>query len=292
MGDLYIKQMLIRFFCILFFSSVAVASQITHYKSIFMAFNDGQGQLHIALRSFEKDGHAEYLIVSADTLETDVKLAADIDPFFPKKLPADCVAQSRFMRLISSGELRHSVSNKGLFLTVDLCPSQKPFVREVITQLPRSKEPIPIAIAVTGTWLSQHAEDLEWLKRQVSEGRVLVTWVNHSLTHPVKPDFMRSPGIVLEDEVLKNEQKMLEVGVVPSVFFRFPGLISSDTLMNKLRDLHLIALGSDAWLAKGEIPKKGSIVLVHGNGNEPKGILFLMTRYMRQADHWRALNEI
>lgn len=287
--------MIFRSVCVIsiFFCGISFASQISSYKPIFIPFNDANGQLHIALRSFEQDGHPEYLIVSPDTLETEVKMTTEIDPFLSKKVSEKRVSQSRFMRLISSGEIRHSGSEgDGLFLTVDLCPSKKPFVREVITQLPSSKKPIPIAIAVTGVWLSQHAEDLAWFKRQVSEGRVLVTWVNHSLTHPVKPDFMRSPGIVLEDEVLKNEQQMLASGIVPSVFFRFPGLISSDILRGKLHDLHLIALGSDAWLAKGEVPKNGSVVLVHGNGNEPRGISLLMTRYLHKVDRWLELNKI
>jgi len=34
----------------------------------------------------------------------------------------------------------------------------------------------------------------------------------------------------------------------------------------------LIPVGSNAWLAKGEEPKDGSIILVHGNSNEHSGI--------------------
>jgi hypothetical protein len=34
----------------------------------------------------------------------------------------------------------------------------------------------------------------------------------------------------------------------------------------------LIPVGSDAWLAKKQKPESGSIVLIHGNGNEPLGI--------------------
>lgn len=34
----------------------------------------------------------------------------------------------------------------------------------------------------------------------------------------------------------------------------------------------LIVIGSDAWLAKGEQSHAGSLVLIHGNGNEPLGV--------------------
>jgi hypothetical protein len=33
-----------------------------------------------------------------------------------------------------------------------------------------------------------------------------------------------------------------------------------------------VPVGSDAWLAKGQRPTEGSIVLVHGNGTEPIGV--------------------
>jgi len=47
-------------------------------------------------------------------------------------------------------------------------------------------------------------------------------------------------------------------------------------VLEKLQQLSLIPIGSDAWLAKGEQPRPGSFVLVHGNGNEPAGIARVM----------------
>ena len=72
--------------------------------------------------------------------------------------------------------------------------------------------------------------------------------------------------------MLDTEKKMLEAGLVPSVFFRFPGLISNPDIFYKITGYGLIPVGSDAWLGKDQWPKKGSIVLVHANGNEPIGI--------------------
>jgi hypothetical protein len=69
---------------------------------------------------------------------------------------------------------------------------------------------------------------------------------------------------------------MIGKGLPPSVFFRFPGLVADEKLIKLLAKLSLIPLGADAWLAKGEEPRKGSIILVHGNGNEPPGIARLM----------------
>ena len=56
------------------------------------------------------------------------------------------------------------------------------------------------------------------------------------------------------------------------VFFRFPGLVSSSPLMQAVAAHHLISLGADAWLALGQTARDGSIILVHPNGNEPRGL--------------------
>ena len=65
---------------------------------------------------------------------------------------------------------------------------------------------------------------------------------------------------------------MIEHGLLPSVFFRFPGLVSDESVFERVISKGLIPTGSDAWLAKGQVPKAGSIVLIHGNGNEPAGV--------------------
>ena len=65
---------------------------------------------------------------------------------------------------------------------------------------------------------------------------------------------------------------MIDNGLCPSVFFRFPGLVSDQELVRRVIGYGLITVGSDAWLAKNQAASQGSIVLVHGNGNEPIGI--------------------
>ena len=79
-------------------------------------------------------------------------------------------------------------------------------------------------------------------------------------------------GVDPEAEILDTERLLIANGETPSLFFRFPGLVSSDPLMQAVSRFHLVTLGADAWLAKGQQPEKGSIVLVHPNGNEPKGL--------------------
>ena len=73
------------------------------------------------------------------------------------------------------------------------------------------------------------------------------------------------------------------------MFFRFPGLVSSDPLMQAVSQFHLITLGADAWLALGQKPGHGSIVLVHPNGNEPRDWRFSPPT-SRMARSWARLS--
>jgi hypothetical protein len=105
--------------------------------------------------------------------------------------------------------------------------------------------------------------------------------VNHSNSHPYiietppENNFLLLPQVNFENEVLKTEIKLIERNLMPSVFFRFPGLISHEKLVTELSSKYgLITLGADSWLANGVKPnaKGDSILLVHGNGNEPLGL--------------------
>jgi hypothetical protein len=96
--------------------------------------------------------------------------------------------------------------------------------------------------------------------------------------------------------VLDTEAAMLEAGLAPSVFFRFPGLVSRPDVFETVVALGLVPLGSDAWLAKSRRPPtEGSVVLVHANGNEPTGVrrfleLLRSERERIRAGSWQLLD--
>ncbi len=173
-------------------------------------------------------------------------------------------------------------NQKGIDLTIDLCPSIRPLDRVVFTDLIHEvgqvEKPVPIAISITGRWMNMHPDDLNWLKEMDKSDELNIVWVNHSYNHftekgvPLKMNFMLAPGTDINTEVLNTEIAMLERNITPSVFFRFPGLVSDQQIYSKIVNLGLIPIGSDAWLAKGQWPVPGSIVLIHANGNEPIGV--------------------
>jgi peptidoglycan/xylan/chitin deacetylase (PgdA/CDA1 family) len=165
---------------------------------------------------------------------------------------------------------------------VDLCPSAKPLDRNLFTDLINNfgneEKPVPIAVSITGIWMERHQSDLDWLKFLVDKKEISITWINHSYNHntsknlPLKENFLLAKGTDLNYEVLETEIKMIKEGLHPSVFFRFPGLVSDKIIFKRINDFGLIPIGSDAWLGKNQWPKNGSIILLHANGNEPIGI--------------------
>ena len=245
----------------------------------------------VAIRSFEQGGKPWLLAVNPSTLATSVVPGPAapsttwlaLEAKYPKSpwLRARLDADQHAANLQDAG-LTHLLPNEaGVVLTVDLCPSTRKFdlrlIQRLLAVLEPKEKPIPIAFALSGVWSQEHPDELQ--KLMAMDGTDLtITWMNHSMHHryspsaPLVKNFMLEPGTNVAQEVIDTEVLMLESGLTPSVFFRFPGLVSEPTLITFVTELGLIPVGSDAWLAKGEHAKSGSIVLVHGNGNEPRGV--------------------
>ncbi len=170
----------------------------------------------------------------------------------------------------------------GITLTADLCPSHRPLDRRIFTDIfeefKKVEKPVPVALSVTGIWMRNHQVDLNWLKDMQAHQQIYITWINHSFNHrvsakaPLTQNFLLEKGTDIYYEVTETEKAMLKNGLLPSCFFRFPGLVSDEKLVTAITNFGLIPIGTDAWLAKGQQPQNGSIVLIHGNGNEPIGV--------------------
>jgi hypothetical protein len=284
-------------------SPLPASASLSDYQAIFLPFRSDDGTLLAAVRKYRR-GDQSYLLILDPQRFTLAERPEDLlvpgqgdpeaeaawrrTPFFH--------ALSRYTSSpfpLQNGGLRraeHPVP--GFFLTADLCPSRKPLDRDFISgtlALPL-RRPIPLAFMVSGHWLQRHQADFAWLKTLAESGQLAITWVNHSFSHPYGPqaplerNFLLARKTDFHQEVLMLEQLLIEQGVFPSPFFRFPGLVSDGELMESLRGLSLIPIGSDAWLAKGETPSQGSIILVHGNGNEPLGIRLLSSFYDRHRE--------
>ncbi len=264
------------------------------YYRVYYGWAHNPPQDWLILRRFENNGRDYLLLINPQTLQSKVDESSfyQIKPMtlaetrtFFKSTPyekAISTSEKQSVNIQDAGIERGMPTETGISLTADLCPSHKPLDRRIftdmITEFKKVEKPVPIALSVSGLWMLKHVTDIEWLKKLRDSGEIRVTWVNHSYNHrvsataPLKENFLLEPGTDMNVEVLSTEKLMLKNGLVPSCFFRFPGLVSDQQLVYKVTDYGLIPIGSDAWLAKGQQAQDGSIVLIHGNGNEPVGV--------------------
>jgi hypothetical protein len=175
-----------------------------------------------------------------------------------------------------------------IYLTIDLCPNKNGLFEEALfvelIELSKKKQvPININIAITALWIKQHPQELEKLLQWEKQQYFNITLINHSYHHYYNSsldnenNFMLNKKFNPKEKIIENYNFMISKNLQPSRFFRFPGLISSDKLINIVKELNLISLGAETWLTKtnGKF-KGGDIILIHGNGGEALGVkLFL-----------------
>lgn len=288
---------LLFFFILTFISTCGHKTEIENYqpcsKICFSPDNDNS-ESFFAIREYRDRGNDNLLAVQPDTLQTYILKASQIRcdelPFneMRKKYGSTnyvkmlTYAEKNSGPLQNAGITRFSKAKTSVYFTADLCPSKLPMDRKLFTaiieEFSKNGKPVPIGLAVTGLWMEKHIEEIIWLKSLEQKFLLTITWINHSYNHyynkklPLENNFLLRDSTDIQTEVLKTEKKMLELGLTPSVFFRFPGLVSNRNLFFKITGYGLIPIGSDAWLAKNQKPNKGSIILLHANGNEPAGI--------------------
>jgi hypothetical protein len=285
---------------------LATNKLITNYRiTPLISAYDEQDKLLLVIRQYDMDNQAYSLVVDPENFITSQKAAASLSyrPLdksknnskqqiegtkFSKTLKdfyqilgnPPTTEESMALSKADMAGLKRALSDiNGVFLTVDMCPSaryfEKAFFENLIKLAEKDNKSIPVAISMTGLWMIKHDEELAWL---VQQPQLSITWINHSFNHLYYRDvgyeenFLNLQGTNVMDEILTLEQELLKKGLTPSVFFRFPGLVSDHNLLSQVLKAHLIPISSEAWLAKGEQPTAGSIILVHGNSNEPIGI--------------------
>jgi len=312
--------------CILLPCSIAFADEITPIPltsyQVYMGVADSSvlpplfPRKLAVLRTFFYAEAPHFLAVDPQTMQTEIHPLSGWHVVSLNDIPVDSFwretpygralyfAHSTDDSLHDAG-LEHVNNNSGIVLTIDLCPSLKPLDRRLILRLISSlsslKGPVPMSFSITGVWMREHPADLTWLQELEDSGKVDITWINHTDRHryikgvPERHDFMLIPGTHVDSEIIDAEVEMLRAGLLPSPFFRFPGLVSDRALVDRVIALGLIPIGTDAWLAKNQKAHMGSIVLIHGNGNEPLGVQRFLQLLQRESPeikkhHWSLLD--
>ena len=262
---------------------------VSGYKAVLKACVAADGRKEVAIREMTVQSQKVDLLVDPEALTTRLERAACWTCRDESEAELGETRMGRAIResaqapgLVHRGFLQNAGlthgGNQGDFVTGDLCPSEKPLDRRFFMRLESAGPHAPVALSISGLWLIHHFDDFRWLVDERNAGALDILWTNHTYHHPYHsklPDaanFLLSKGVDPEEEILDTERLLIANGETPSLFFRFPGLISSDPLMQAVSQFHLVTLGADAWLALGQKPGRGSIVLVHPNGNEPRGL--------------------
>ena len=168
---------------------------------------------------------------------------------------------------------------KNIYLTADFCPSKKHWYESKSFEKFMNSWNKNIWIAITSAWINWHKKDFQELIKLKNSWKLNITWINHTKTHSYNfsndfsSTFILTPWLKLKDEILDVEKKLLENSQAPSIFLRFPWLISDEEIFKEvIYKYWLIPLWSNTWLAKWEKIKSNSIILIHWNKNEPRWI--------------------
>jgi hypothetical protein len=263
------------------------------------------GEPLLVRRRMYYDGRPAFLVTGLVSLHTalyDAILLSDAT----ERIEEASLAKTPLFSLLRSGRqrtirridsLKSPATQHRVALTVDLCPSTRPIETQLFSWLGTlaysTQKALPLGFAVTGAWIAEHGDEFAALRSFCAQSGLVPTWINHSYSHPRHPGrgrdlFLTHPRTRLNRETLDLELMLLEHGLVPSVYFRFPGLVVDAETLRELNDLDLVALDADAWLGNDQDIANGSVILIHGNGNEGQGL-----RHLRGfiAEHWLDLHE-
>ena len=265
------------------------------------------GTALLVRREVTLDDTPHVIVTRCDPALTSYAVAADALRDATRDTTIDDTHLGRVLRRLSALAGKSAAIDHGrradlprtVALTVDLCWSLLPAERDFFRFLPRLAAArggeAPVTLFVTGRWLEQYPLEVERLIALSREPGVNVTWSGHSWVHPKRRPFMNAyaPDEVRAD-ALRVEAELLRWGIVPSVFYRFPGLVHDEERLRAVLALDLVSVDCDSWAAAMHLgrpphrspPRDGSILLVHGNGNEPPG-LARFYEWLIEHPEWR-----
>ena len=152
---------------ILFFNLANAKAIIKDYDRVYMPLFTPKGELAVAIRVFKRDDVPSVLVVNPINLETQVLALSSIYLKNPNKtlkirlISHEQIRQSRYYQLFfEQMQPNNALENQGVkhasknvsapILTVDLCPSSRPFEKDFFDELAKlgGTKPFPVAISI------------------------------------------------------------------------------------------------------------------------------------------------
>ncbi len=153
------------------------AARVRAYRPVFQACAAPGRPPLLAIRRMEIDGVATLLTVDPTTLAT--RLERDQD-WSCTDTDDDQQKDTRYLRAVRasiappvsavqpSGVIAYGGLTRGAtpgsFITGDLCPSRRPLDRAFLNQIQAVQSPLPVALSVSGLWLTHHRAEFQWLR--------------------------------------------------------------------------------------------------------------------------------
>jgi len=107
--------------------------------------------------------------------------------------------------LTENDGLNQSTINKGVLLTVDMCPSRKNMDTDFFSAIESKaqSQKVSFAVAITDRWISQFPDSFQKLKNMQKNKNIELSWINHSATHPYKK------GLKFSENFLFSKNKLI-----------------------------------------------------------------------------------
>jgi hypothetical protein len=218
----------------------ATPASVSKYLPVLQSCEAADGRRAMSIREMTIGGESVALLADAEALTTRLERLAC---WTCRDASEDELASTRMGRAIAASAEAPGIAHRGFlqnagltrgakpgaFVTGDLCPSPKPLDRAFFTRLAATGPHTPVALAVSGLWLTYHPKEFRWLADQRDAGALDIVWVDHTYTHPYRrklpnaSNYLLTRGVNPEDEILRTEKLIIADGETPVAVLPLPG---------------------------------------------------------------------
>ena len=213
---------------------------INNYRIISPLLCLNNGNINVAIRSFDSEKIDYFLLVDIENLNTKLVKAKNC---YPRKNDKEGryfeyrgFSGSRYHQVLNlyniiennnkdNQGLKSINKSQGVFISIDMCPSINKIEKNLFIKLKEKSKlnKVHVSIAISGLWIIQNKEDFFWLQSLKSDN-FIITWVNHSFTHryykdvDMESNFLLLSDTVIQSEILDTERILIEHGGTFNIF--------------------------------------------------------------------------